>query len=260
MVIIGLVVILALAILLIVYSTHWVQYSYTQVGDPAKKNCTVVQISDLHGQTHFINGALSKMVNNVNPDMVMITGDLASSMEQLERVLRDIRKIKCDHLFFVPGNHERYASDENEYNAMLRNISESNITVLTNLGSPVDVGNQKWLLYGFDNSIKGMERLTLQPDALPNYDKVIVLAHSPSIIQSELLHRLPYDLLLVGHTHGGQIRLLGRTIGAFKDYHIGLKRVDQRRHFYINRGLGTSRIPIRVACTPEIAVFKISVG
>ncbi|NQX58366.1 metallophosphoesterase [Paenibacillus qinlingensis] len=258
--------ILVLAALYILSSTLWVKYSLIHLGDPASKKVTVVQITDLHGQTHFINGSLSKMVNRVNPDLVMITGDLASTKEELDKVLKEIRQIKCERLFFVPGNHERYGlvqsrfqlNSDQDYEAILRTIGDANITVLSNREFPVDIGDKKWLIYGFDNSLYGKERLTMRVDELHSFDVIIMLAHSPSIIETSLQKHIPYDLLLVGHTHGGQIRLFGRTIGAYKNYHVGLKRIDKRKHFYINRGLGTSRLlPIRFACSPEIAVFKI---
>ncbi|OAS16550.1 metallophosphoesterase [Paenibacillus oryzisoli] len=261
-----LVALIVLLALFIIYSTLWVKYSFTQLGDPVKENVTLVQISDLHGQTRFINGSLSTLVNNVNPDFVMITGDLASTKEQLDQVLMEIRQIKCERLLFVPGNHERYGvvqsrlqlCSDQDYEEILRTIQDANITVLSNRDFPVEIGDKKWLIYGFDNSLYGKEKLHISAEKLQNYDVIIMLAHSPSIIETSLHQHIPYDLLLVGHTHGGQIRLLGRTIGAYKNYHVGLKRIDKRKHFYINRGLGTSRLlPIRLACSPEIAVFKI---
>ena len=258
MLITGILIIFVLGALFIVYSTFWVKYSSIQLGDQAKKNFTVVQISDLHGQTHFINGALSKMVNNVKPDLVMITGDLASTKGKLDKVLMEIRRIECSYLFFVPGNHERYS--DQDYDEIIRTIQESNIAVLSNQGCPIDMGEKKWLVYGFDNWMTSGRRLNTFK--IMKELKVMILslcsaAHSPSIIKSALDNQIPYDLLLVGHTHGGQISLLGHTIGAYKDYHVGLKQLDKRKHFYIHRGLGTSRIPIRVAFRPEIAVFKI---
>lgn len=259
--------ILVLAALYILLSTLWVRFSLIQIGDPARKKATVVQITDLHGQTHFINGSLSKMVNRVNPDLVMITGDLASTKEQLDQVLKEIRQITCERLFFVPGNHERYGliqsgfqlKSDQDYEAILSTIRDANITVLSNRDFPIDIDDKKWVIYGFDNSIYGKERLTMRVEELQSFDVIIMLAHSPSIIETSLHPHIPFDLLLVGHTHGGQIRLFGHTIGAYKNYHVGLKRIDKRKHFYINRGLGTSRLlPIRFACSPEIAVFKIS--
>ncbi|MDR6549913.1 metallophosphoesterase [Paenibacillus qinlingensis] len=268
LVITSILVILALGALFILYSTFWVNYFYIQLGQPDKKNFTVVQISDMHGQTHFINGSLSQKVNKVNPDLVMITGDLGSTKVQVERVLAEIRRINCAHLFFVPGNHERYIGSESSskqgadqaYDACMRTIEESHIAVLVNRGLPFHMGEKRGLVYGFDNSLYDKERMTLSEEELQRYDFVIMLAHSPNIINTALAHEHPsYDLLLVGHTHGGQVRLLGRTIGAYKDFHVGLKRIDERKHFYINRGLGTSRLPIRVGCSPEITVFKIGV-
>jgi predicted MPP superfamily phosphohydrolase len=99
--------------------------------------------------------------------------------------------------------------------------------------------------------------MTLGKEEIQSYDYVIMLAHSPSIVN--LVQDLPFDLLLVGHTHGGQIRFLNRTIGSYKHYHVGLRQLDKRRHFFINRGLGTVKIPIRMSCFPEFAVFKIGV-
>ena len=84
-----------------------------------------------------------------------------------------------------------------------------------------------------------------------------MLAHSPSIIKLLQEGNVLYDLLLTGHTHGGQIRLRNHTIGAYKHFHTGIKNVDKRRRFYINRGLGTVKIPVRLGSPPEIAVFTI---
>ncbi|MDQ1913745.1 metallophosphoesterase [Paenibacillus sp. GD4] len=244
--------------------TLWVKCSIHKLETSSRVSLTVVQLSDLHGRIQFINGSLSSIVNKVNPDYVFITGDLVSKKSQIYNVLREIRKLNCPNIYFVPGNYEREGlvgfrkklySDE-EYSFILRSLQEQNVSVLSNSGTQLETNQGKFLLYGFDNSIYGNERLTLNIEEL-NYDYFIMLAHSPNIINFIEEKKLPYDLLLVGHTHGGQIRFLNRTIGAYKNYHVGLRKLDQRRNFYINRGLGTVKIPIRMACFPEIAVFKI---
>ncbi len=66
------------------------------------------------------------------------------------------------------------------------------------------------------------------------------------------------DLLLTGHTHGGQVRLFGKTFGAYKHFHIGSKKDRQVGLFSISRGLGTSRLPLRLHCFPEITVYLIN--
>lgn len=247
--------------------TFWVKFSHVHLGSKAKKGVTIVQLSDLHGRTHFVNGSLSRMVNKEKPDYIMITGDLVSRMSQLEGVLKEIRKFNCPRIYFVPGNYEREGwkgfrkalYSEQEYIGIIQSLQELNISVLSNSWSNIDMNGKQGLIYGFDNSIYGNERMTLSVEEIQGYNYVIMLAHSPDIVRFIHDKRIPYDLLLAGHTHGGQIRLLNRTVGSYKHYHVGLKKLDVRRHFFINRGLGTVKIPVRIACPPEIAVFKIGI-
>ncbi|AZN41035.1 metallophosphoesterase [Paenibacillus albus] len=252
----------------IVYQTLWVKCSYHRIGlGKSKSSLKVVQLSDLHGRIRFINGSLSSLVNRINPDCVMITGDLASKKGQLEGVLNEIARINCPNLYFVPGNYEREGLDgfqkrvysASEYNFIIQSLQGLNVAVLENSGSTIEWNGKKCLVYGFDNSIYGNERLTWSKEDMASADCVIMLAHSPSILTFIENKQLTYDLLLAGHTHGGQIRLLNKTIGAYKGCHVGLKQTNKRSHFYINRGLGTVKIPLRVACFPEIAVFEIGI-
>lgn len=254
-----------LAFVILAYQTFWVKRSYYEIGKKSKESFTVVQLSDIHGRTHYINGSLSSIVNSINPDCVMITGDLASKENQLNGVLKEIENINCPNLLFVPGNYERETVDgfrkrmysEAAFKSIMKSLQNRNISVLLNKGCKLEINNNNILVYGFDNSIYGNERLTLSKEDMQSYDYVILLAHSPSILTLVQELQLPFDLLLAGHTHGGQVRLLNHTAGAYKHCHVGLKQLDQRRNFFINRGLGTVKLPIRVACFPEIAVFKI---
>jgi predicted MPP superfamily phosphohydrolase len=250
----------------IAVQTLWIKRSHYQLNGPAEASFKVVQLSDLHGRIRFMNGSLSHIVNKANPDYVMITGDLVSKRSQLNKVLTEIRKIDCPHIYFVPGNYEREGLDgfrkrlytRQEYDDIIRSIEELSIVVLSNRGVPIGRDEANCLLYGFDNSIYGNERLTLNVSEIAGYDYVILLAHSPSIIDLVRKRRLPFDLLLAGHTHGGQIRLFGRTIGTYKNFHVGLQQLDRCSYFFIHRGSGTVKVPVRIACFPEIAVFEIA--
>ncbi|WP_150273808.1 metallophosphoesterase [Paenibacillus tepidiphilus] len=233
---------------------------------PGKWQGTVVQLTDIHGRIRYLNGTLSKLVNEIRPDIVMVTGDLASRTTEWPRVLRELRQIDCPHIWFVPGNYERETVSKlhkrtltlDEYTELMDVLQQQGITVLGNQEAQLTIGQQKLLVYGFDNSIYGNERINTSLKALAADDPyVIMLAHSPTIIDTLGEEQLHFDLLLTGHTHGGQIRLFGRTIGAYRNYHVGLKRLPGNRYFYISRGLGTVKIPLRLGCPPEIAVFKI---
>ncbi|WP_254613171.1 hypothetical protein [Brevibacillus sp. HB1.2] len=87
---------------------------------------------------------------------------------------------------------------------------------------------------------------------------MIFLAHSPNIISLIHSESLKADLLLTGHTHGGQVRLFNWTIGAYKHFHVGQKEDQSVGVFGISRGLGTSRLPVRLNCFPEITVYGIN--
>lgn len=91
---------LAYGTLVVRRTEHW-------LSTPDLSNFTVVKLSDLHGRTRFLNGSISEIVNRLQPDYVMITGDLVSRKRGLIRVLAELRKINCRCIYFVPGNYER---------------------------------------------------------------------------------------------------------------------------------------------------------
>ncbi|NDI35463.1 metallophosphoesterase [Chengkuizengella sediminis] len=223
----------------------------------------IVHLSDLHGRTTFLNGKLSKIVNSIDPDLVFITGDLVSRSKQLPKVLNELKRINTSKTFFVPGNYEREHShgfkkrklSNAEY---LKNVETigSLCRYLENSGEKMNLNGTKISIYGFDNSIYGLEEDNC--NFKQNTKEVkILLAHSPSIIHYIDQHKLPYNLLLTGHTHGGQIRFFDKTFGAYKHFHLGMKKINSRSFFYINRGLGTVKLPIRINCYPEISVIRM---
>jgi len=225
----------------------------------------MVQISDLHGRTRLWNGSVAEVVHSLRPDIVCVTGDLFNRLGQLPKVIQELERIECRHLFFVPGNHERKeqigpllsrAFDEGEFTDVLRRIGTGRIRVLANEGEMVELGNTRVFVYGFDNSRYGKERYR-PPEGEPEGAFRLVLAHSPSIEGWMAKHGVGYDLLLAGHTHGGQIRFVRQLLKRYRRYHVGLKRTGPDRYFYVHRGVGTVHLPLRIACRPEIALFRI---
>lgn len=237
-----------------------------RVGEQTLPNPCVlraVQISDLHGRTCFLNGNLSAQVNRLNPDVVFLTGDLANDHADLEHVLNEIDQIRCPHILFVPGNYERMDArlgrarkrtlTETEYQAVLKQIA-GHVTVLSNAGITLHLKGQRLHVHGFDNARYGDERAPMQP--WPPAERVVLLAHSPNIIGLVQAHHLTFDALLVGHTHGGQVRLFGRAFDEYRHFRAGRNPTPQGL-FYVNRGLGTSRLPFRLGTPPEILVLNL---
>ncbi|MBC7262835.1 MAG: hypothetical protein H5T64_00580 [Chloroflexi bacterium] len=111
-----------------------------------------------------------------------------------------------------------------------------------------------WLDYGIN---KG--NLALAVESVPLDEMLIVLAHSPDFVQEAGVEKV--DLMLSGHTHGGQVRL--PFLGAFHvpsslgpQYSQGLFRFGETQ-LYVNRGLGWTGIPVRFLCQPEITLITL---
>ncbi|MCM3557163.1 metallophosphoesterase [Brevibacillus borstelensis] len=260
------------------FHTWVVKTTVCRLQKPHSPACTIVHISDLHGRTRFWNGRISRLINRWQPDLVCVTGDLTSRSEQLTHVLNELGRIESRFgLFFVPGNYEReerrflrkrkFATAEYE---QLREAWLSRMTVLENAAAFVQIDGRPVMLYGFDNSIYGNERNNV-PDQSAFMDHsngtaesanpaplTVFLAHSPRIQRFIRQEGLAYDLLLCGHTHGGQVRLFGKTWGVYRDVYTGAKTDSDGSVFYVTRGLGTVKLPFRWNCFPEITVFYIS--
>ncbi|WP_158289565.1 metallophosphoesterase [Paenibacillus flagellatus] len=261
------VIVAAMAVVVyLFYGTVNAEVTETKVfSDRVNGELRIVHITDLHGRTRFWTGTVAEIVESLRPDIVCITGDLFNRLDQLPEVMRELLRIGCPYTFFVPGNHEREEKrgfrrrkfTEDEFVRVLRDIGIRHIRVLANEGELIEVKNSRVYVYGFDNSLVGRERLN------PPYENVdgafrLTLAHSPSIVRWMSKRSIGYDLLLAGHTHGGQIRLFGRPIVRFGNYHTGMKEMEPGRSMYINRGLGTIHLPFRFGCRPEVALIRVA--
>ncbi len=215
----------------------------------------VVQLSDLHGRTRFLNGSLARRVNALRPDVVCVTGDLVNHLQDLPRVLAELGRIRGARLYFVPGNWERETqrgrskrlTTPQETAATLRSVSAV-ARVLLNEGEITQLGGRRLLIYGFDNSAEDLA--VYRPPPGPAETRLL-LAHSPLITDLLRQEGVAYDLLLTGDTHGGQIRILGRTRRDVQRWHVGAKR-EAGGVFFISRGLGTVKLPLRLGSPPEI--------
>ncbi|MEF3303572.1 metallophosphoesterase [Paenibacillus sp. GYB003] len=232
--------------------------------DRIKGELKIVQISDLHGRTRFWTGTIGEIVDSLKPDIVCVTGDLFNRLDQLPEVMKELAHLDCEYLFFVPGNHEREERKrfrrrkftEEQYVAVLRDIGVRNMRVLANEGELIRIKQSDIFVYGFDNSLYGSEKYAPHLDDIDETFR-LMLAHSPSIVRWLDKRSIGFELLLAGHTHGGQIRFLGKALGRYARYHTGMKKLGPGRYFYVNRGLGTIHLPFRIGCRPEVALIRV---
>ncbi|WP_409342048.1 metallophosphoesterase [Paenibacillus sp. MBLB4367] len=256
----------ALALAFYLHQTWVVQKTVTMLKRPSAltQDATIVQLSDLHGKTKFLNGSVSGIVNGIKPDIVCVTGDLTNHLWQLPNVLRELGRIRCKHIYFIPGNHEWYdymwlrkrMYSGEQYAETMNRLRRTGVMVLENECALVPLKGGQIAVCGYDNSFYGNER-EARPPANESIAYTIALGHSPEIVDFLQRRRIEYNLLLAGHTHGGQIKLFGFPPGKYDHFHIGHRKLDPNRSFYINRGLGNVLIPLRIGSRPEIAVFRL---
>jgi predicted MPP superfamily phosphohydrolase len=146
-----------------------------------------------------------------------------------------------------------------------RAFSANGITILNNSCLPMQRAGGRFWLAGVDDPVYGRPKLALAIPAsirnLPN-EPVVLLCHAPDYADQLLRHPAgsSVGLMLSGHTHGGQVRL--PLIGALLTNSLGRKYVQGwfrlgGLQLYVNRGLGTSGLPFRLDCRPEIALLTL---
>ncbi len=252
-----------------VYSTvvepRWLQVSRPVIHlrslPPALEGFRIGLLSDLHVERGRGLGVVRRAVTTVmkeRPDLVAVTGDLAEDQPALHAVLDALMPLAAPVCVgVVPGNHDHIAGIHNWRRAV---EARKAIRDLTNTYVLVEHAGATVCVAGVDDHIEGSPRLTLPPPGAR--DLTIVLAHSPD--QAERCRRSydAVDLILSGHTHGGQVRLpfVGAPVTAADRpdlYDNGLRRRPWTQ-VYTSRGLGTSRLPIRFLARPEVAILTLT--
>jgi len=227
-----------------------------QSGRPVR----LVQISDLHLEAfddYFRK--VAALVGGLNPDLIVLTGDYLEEERNIRGVLDFLRALKAPQgVFAVQGNWEYWSRLEGEN--LRRHFAGAGVRLLINERVDLAINGQQLSLLGLDypSSSDQLRRLQEQPDPA-RFN--LLLSHVPAFSHEQLGQQI--GLVLCGHTHGGQVRLpllpplyLPRFSGRFV---AGLYRVGQHQiPLYVNRGIGTSVLPVRLNCRPEITIVEMN--
>lgn len=227
---------------------------------PAFADYKLVQISDLH-QDRFMPESrwqrIIKLVNQQHPDAIAITGDFVSgyhhfNQQQLTQHLSQLSS--RDGTFAVLGNHDHQGNAEVKLKQIL---SDSQINNLDNQVNILQKNQAQLVIAGIDDPYWGKPDLDRVLSQLPPDVPAILLVHEPDYIE-QIAQTNKFVLQLSGHSHGGQIRLPFVNPPILprwgQKYFAGLHQVQNTLE-YTNRGLGMTKIPIRIASRPEITVF-----
>jgi len=220
----------------------------------------IAQISDLHCGP-FASGArvdrwVAK-VNSLEADLVAVTGDLiASGPAFVPVVAASLGKLRGrDGVYACMGNHDYFTDGEE----MVRALERAGLDVLRNRGVEIRRGEELLYVAGVDDTWTHRNDVARALAERPSGTPAVLLAHDPALFPEAAAHRV--DLTLSGHTHGGQIGVpfLTRRFNLARlmtEFTTGLYR-DGSSLLYVNRGLGATGLPVRVAVPPEIALITL---
>ena len=223
----------------------------------------VVQVSDLHLKR--IGGLQRRLLERIHEsaaDLILFTGDLVDSrahLWQLEQFLRECPR--QPRSFAILGNWERWAGIPLE--ALVRLYERHGVELLVNRSVEFEKDGARIRVTGLDDLVSGRPDVAAALDGMAPTPNHLLLAHCPAARDSLALPaEHPVDLMLSGHTHGGQIAPFGQALvlphGSGR-YVAGWYR-DGGPPLYVCRGIGTSLVPVRIGATPELARFEWSLA
>lgn len=234
-------------------------YKSSKISRDANK-FKIVQISDLHNACFGRNN--KKLIANIEdlaPDIVVITGDLVDSNHTNINIAVDFvgEIAKRYSVYYVTGNHE-YWLNEADRKELFTGIGNAGAVILDN--ESVSLDTAAITLIGLDDNSLNDGTLSSMMEECKENELTVVLAHEPQYIDQ--YSDAGADLVLTGHAHGGQMILpfIGPLIapdqGFLPEYTAGQ---FERKHtsMYISRGLGNSVIPVRLFNYPEIICIEI---
>lgn len=228
---------------------------------PEFQGLKIAQISDLHvGPTIKAEYArtIVDQVNALRPDLIFFTGDMVDgSVDRLSKDVEPLRHLKSRYgTYFVTGNHEYYSGALQ----WIEKVRELGMIHLENEHSILKIGEASLAIAGVTdlmahhtikthktNPEKAMKGI---PDDMPS----IMLAHQPGT--AELTEGLAIDLMVCGHTHGGQFMPFNLAVARAHKYYAGLYR-HGKMQVYVNRGTGYWGPPLRLGIPSEITLIRL---
>ncbi len=294
-----------LIVVLVILVFCWLQnnwlvvshYTYESAKVPQEfEGYRIVQISDLHNAVFGVNNVrLLEKIQELAPDMVVITGDVVDSNHtNVEVAVAFAKQVAAEYpTYYVTGNHENWL-EESAWIELMNGLKDAGVICLADEAVEISKGGSSITLVGLnDESLSGLtlELMLMkagettgqgasgtvggegQESSGADGDEgqelsgagttklQILLAHEPQYLEN--YSQAGVDLVLTGHAHGGQFRipfigggLVAPDQGFFPKYTEGVHVMDETT-MIISRGLGNSIIPVRLFNLPEIVCVEL---
>ncbi len=235
----------------------------------------IVHVSDLHlGTYNLFPGTVDRIVKKVNEqhgDVIFFTGDLVNfSHTEAAQFINRLREMKArDGVYSVLGNHDylRYVSYNNE-SERLRYMEEmkemqhkAGWNLLLNENRIIRRGNDSIFVVGSENDglppfpAKGDLKKALK--GIPSNAFKVLLSHDPTQWRRKVLPLTNIQLTLSGHTHAGQIKILGHSPSALVYSEWDGMYSQDGRALFISSGVGEALVPFRLGAWPKIDIITL---
>jgi predicted MPP superfamily phosphohydrolase len=220
---------------------------------------TVAFLTDIHLGPTTPPAYLRQSVHQVNalsPDLVVLGGDyFFRSLDDTEEFTQALAELDCPlGVFAVLGNHDHWLNAS----LVTECLESAGVTLLTNRGVRVDCPEGSLWLCGVDDLWTGEPDIAAALDGRDGDEIAILLSHNPDFAPAAAEQGV--DLMLSGHTHGGQIRLFGRTLFSNSSYGDTYLAGWSRLHdtdVYVSRGIGSVEIALRLGAPAEISLISV---
>ncbi|MEW6263051.1 MAG: metallophosphoesterase [Thermodesulfobacteriota bacterium] len=244
---------------------------------PAFDGFKMAQITDIHAgplvSTEMIRAGVEAVMSR-RPDLVVLTGDFVSGATRilwttyggfknhhLTSCLKELSRLAAPlGVYGVLGNHDFWSGAEatRKLELGLRGLG---VRLLRNQTVSLKRDGETLLLAGVDDYWEGSYNLDKVLREVPASACVVLLSHNPDVNEDLDSLGRTVDLMVSGHTHGGQVVLpwlgapyLPSPFG--QKYRAGLVR-DGARQTYVSRGLGVFFVPVRLNCPPEVTIITL---
>jgi len=194
-------------------------------------------------------------VNELKPDIVVITGDLVdTNLKYAKPALDELKNIKSKYgNYFIVGNHEYFHG----VTSIIDYVNTLGFKTLENENVYIGEENKGFYLAGVYD-VFGYKIQSYEPDlnkALKGTkaQPIVLLAHQPRYIKEVK----DVDLVLSGHTHGGQIAPFNLLVKLQQPYLKGLYEHNEKTQIYVNKGTGFWGPPMRLGASSELTYIKL---
>lgn len=227
---------------------------------PEWNGFTIGLVTDIHSSMYMRKKEMDEYVrrlNDLGTDMIAVGGDLVnSSVDEVYPLAEAFSKLHAPMgVFGVLGNHDYYSGEPETVASV---ASEAGIRILRNEAITLNRQGTKLIILGVDDtgtSADAIEKIRHANANLPEHTVRVLLCHRPYYFDDAA--SLGIDVMLSGHTHGGQL-VFGRigntafTPAVLASPYVAGHYQTGAAHMYVSRGIGTVAVPVRINCPPEL--------